>query len=1166
MGSKKSSTPPPPYEAPNSLISISNYKILDLLCEGPISGFVVKNGPFGSDPLCSVYYDDVPVRNSDGSYNYNVSGQGYNFDYRNGTVNQTPIAGFETISNTIPLNANPRVANPPAGAGLQKSVVASFNTATYPDANAITVTARVPSLLTMDKDGNINGFQLKYVTEISLTGGPWQVQPEVSIIGKCTDAYLKDNTYILPKPAETLAAYDYKVRVRRTTQNILSSKTSNELFIDAITVNSSNYFNYPNSALVATEISSDQFSSVPSRSYEIMGLMIQVPNGYVPTVFHPDGTITQASYPTTWDGTFDTTLRWTNNPAWIFYDLITNKRYGLGNYISTSVMDVWSLYEIAQYCDELVDDGDGGLEPRFTCNVVIANREDAFQVLQNLTSVFRGMMYWGNGLIFTTQTSEKQPLLNYTNANVVDGRFSYSDTATNTRSTVIMVKWSDPDNSYRETTEYIEDRAGIERYGYITKEVTAFGCTSRGQAYRLGNWILQSERILTETVTFQVGLEGLYVRPGDVFNVYDNFRNNRSQGGRINSFNAERTVVTLDRLVEFDPNIFYSLSAVVPAGNDLTGITGSSQLTGVRASQIEVKRVMNSSGTEYSMVEVDTAFGSEIYPGSVFIVSCSGTGSIFQKASIYKCLATSEPNPGIVEILGLQYDTGITAASETNYTTVVVPPNEGDDSAISPASDLTASIVEGIYSNNSYYRYIQLDWTASPSENLSSYIVSGKPFGGSFTTVATPTQNTYNYTVSVTGFHDFRVIAVSRGGKQSSAISASVTVPGTSPVGPMPALSGIEITANYDPNYTTNPLILESQYTGYVGNSPTLKWTLPVDSRGVQVSGVQFVSGYKVYIQNPDTSATYAGPFTLDGSDNTEYTIPVGLLNTGNAGNPIRCFKFFVQIWDDYGAAYNGGELNIDNPAPRATQDSGFFATRGGLNYAVVPQEIDGDISGVYIWVNNTGSFQPKFTTPNLRTTNLAGFSTNSLTGAYYAWFSLIDSYGTGQAPIFGPVELPINYWATKTELAEASGVLQSGLSGASGVLDAKINIVSGRLYSGYRETWMFACSDETTALTTGMSKLTFRAPYAATLLDVRATVNASGTAGLTTVDIRENGTSMLSTKITIDANEYSSATATTPPVISDSSIADDSRISVDVNSLSTNTAGLKVALYVQRV
>lgn len=1162
MGSQKAKTPPPPYEAPNSLISVSNYKVLDLLCEGPISGFVIKDGAFGNDPLCSVYYDDVPVRNPDGSYNYNVSGQGYYFDYRNGTVDQTSIPGFETVANAIPLNANPRVANPPAGAGLQKMVVAAFNTATYPDVNAVKVTTRVPALLTADSNGNINGFQLKYVIEISLTGGAWQTQPEVSIIGKCTSAYLKDNTYILPKPEDTVAAYDYKVRVRRTTQNILSSKTQNELFVDAITVNTSNTFNYPNSALVATEISSDQFNSLPTRAYEIMGLMIRVPDGYAPTVYHPDGTITQASYPATWDGTWASEVKWTNNPAWIFYDLLTNSRYGLGSYITTSSIDIWSLYEIAQYCDEMVDDGDGGLEPRFTCNLVIANREDAYQIMQNLTSVFRGMMYWGNGMIFATQTSEKQPLLNYTNANVLDGRFSYSDTATNTRSTVIMVKWSDPKNSYRETTEYIEDRAGIERYGYIVKEVTAFACTSRGQAYRLGNWILQSERVLTETVTFQVGLDGLYVRPGDVFNVYDNFRNNRSQGGRVINFNGAKTIIELDRGVTFDPNINYAISTIIPASNDVTGITSSADITGVRAPQIQTRRVINSPGADQTLIEVDQAFGSGLYAGSTFVVSCSGTGSIFQRASLYKCLATSEPSPGVVEILGLQYDTGISTSSETNYTTVIVPQNTGDNSPIDPPSSLTANIVEGVYTNNSYFRYVQLDWTATTSENLSAYIVSGKAFGGSFETVATPTQTTYNYTVSVTGLHEFRVLAVSRGGKQSSAISASVTIPGTSPVGPMPALSGIEITSNYDANYVDGA----GAYTGYVGNSPTLTWTLPVDDRGVLDTGTQFISGYKVYIQNPDTSATYAGPFVLDGFENTEYTITPGLLNTGNAGNPIRCFKFFVQIWDDFGASYNGGELKMDNPAPRATQDSGFFATRGGMNYSVVPQEIDADISGVYLWTTTTGAYQPKLSSPMVRTTNLAGFTTNALTGAYYAWFSLIDSYGTGGCPIFGPIDLPINYWATKNELAEASGVLQSGISGTSGFLDMKIAYVSGLLYSGYRETWMFACSDETTALSTGLAKLTFRAPYAANLLAVRSSVNVAGSAGLTTVDIKENNVSMLSTKLTIDASELSSTTALTPVVISDSSIADDAKMTIDVTSVSTSTAGLKVALYVQRV
>ncbi len=489
MGGSSSSqqAAPAPYEAPNSLISISNIRILDLLCEGIISGFALKSGIYGNDPLCSTYYDEVVVRNLDGSYNFNVSGEGYFFDYTLGSQAQGVLGNFQTVENAIPLGSNTRIANPPVGAGGIKYVIAGFNTATYPDANSIKVTVRVPTLATSDNNGNVNGYEIRYAVDISLNNGSFVQQEEVTIRGKCTYPYIKESVYVLPKTDPAQSNYDYKIRVRRTTQNILSTKTSNEIFVESITVLSTNSFNYPNSVLVATEISAEQFAAVPFRAYEIQGLLLNVPNGYVPTTYHPDGTITAAQYPVTWDGTWNATKRWSDNPAWVFYDIVTNKRYGLGQYFSANAIDKWALYEISQYCDELVSDGEGGQEPRFTCNTVISERQDAYNLLQNLVSVFRGMVYWGNGLVFATQTNDKKSVFPYTNANVIEGRFSYSDTSTNVRSTVAMVKWTDPENLYRESVEYIEDRDGIARYGYIVKELTAFACTSRGQAYRIGN-------------------------------------------------------------------------------------------------------------------------------------------------------------------------------------------------------------------------------------------------------------------------------------------------------------------------------------------------------------------------------------------------------------------------------------------------------------------------------------------------------------------------------------------------------------------------------------------------------------------------------------------------------------------------------------------------------
>jgi predicted phage tail protein len=391
-------------ESPNTLLSTQTMRVLDVIGEGPISGFVNKGGAYGYDPLCSTYYDDIPVRNTDGSYNFNTSGQGYSFNYMLGNYTQTGIPGFQKIENLIPLSSNTRLANPPQGGGPYKDVVASFSSNTFPDADTFTACVRVPALMAQDNNGNTNFFDITWAVEISTNGGPFTEVFRDTIVGKCSQPYLKE-TYKpikLPKPGG-VSYYDWKVKIKRISENILSQKVANEIYVEAVSVQSTNLFAYPGTAVVATEMSADQFSSIPSRSYEIDGLLVKVPVGYTPvrygwtpltkqcdydtanknigmttqegselqglavgsvvsgpgipagskivaissvapwafaidqepTETHVDQaltfsslpgvpTVTPAVYPTVWNGTFQDNV-WTDNPAWVFYDLLTNQ-------------------------------------------------------------------------------------------------------------------------------------------------------------------------------------------------------------------------------------------------------------------------------------------------------------------------------------------------------------------------------------------------------------------------------------------------------------------------------------------------------------------------------------------------------------------------------------------------------------------------------------------------------------------------------------------------------------------------------------------------------------------------------------------------------------------------------------------------------------------------
>jgi hypothetical protein len=1024
-------------EAPNTLLSTSTLRILDLLCEGPIKGFVVKNpNPiFSGDPLMATYYDDVPVRNLDGSYNFNVSGQGYSFSYTSGTSGQAPVTGFDKVENIIPLSSNTRIANPPTGAGPYKTVVASFNTDTYPDANSVNVTVRVPALYSQDTQGNTNPYTITYAVDISVNNGPF-VQfggGDFVIQGKCTTPYLQTKSFTLPKTTPASSFYQWKVRVRRVSFNILSITTANEIFVDTISVASASSYSYPNSVLVGTQIAADQFSAVPSRAYEIDGMLVNVPSGYTPASFSGDGSlISGATYPNIWLGNFTSGV-WTNNPAWVFYDILTNKTHGLGNYILPEWVDKWTLYQISQYCDTLVDNGAGGLEPMFTCNVSIQQADAAYNVLLNLASTFRGMLYYANGTIHMSQTSDKSPVYIYTNANVLDGGFSYSDTAKNTRSTVASVKWIDPNNGYRENVEYVEDTDGILRYGYIEKQMTAFACTSQGQAHRFGAWTLQSERLLTETVTFQTSLEGLYIRPGDVFGVHDNFRNNNSMGGRVLGFNATRDQIVVDRPIAIQAGLTYVLSAVIPKYTlEATGdVTGSDQISFIRNSQIESALVTTPAIGSTGIITVNAAFSSGLYVGTPWVLSASGnfTGAnVLSQASFYTCLATAEVEPGKIEVLGLQANTGINFAINTGYSSSSNPVNSGDFTSILPPTGLAISSVTGlITSKGLFYTSFLVGWTGSLSTNLAYYIVSGAYPNAPFTGYTTTNKTGFYFPNSQTGVYNFKVGAVSDGGVYSAFLSGTGFVSAANPLGTM-TLSGVIIEDGYDPLYYNSGL---AKYTGYIGSRPTFHWDIPLTSAGLQIPQAFFVTGYRLRFLSLDSLTNYIsgnGAIYISGANSLHYNVPDSFLYSGFTGGLHRSFNLVVDTMDTYGNITSGASLKVDNPPPRQIVSSGLAAVGGvgTFTYDIQPAP-ESELSGVLFWYSTGTTGLHQYPTNYDRLSNLTAGSINTiiLTGnPYYVWFSLVDNFSPSGCAVYGPTPV--------AQLSGAGGGGGATLSSAS--------------------------------------------------------------------------------------------------------------------------------------
>jgi hypothetical protein len=330
--------------------------------------------------------------------------------------------------------------------------------------------------------------------------------------------------------------------------------------IDSITEIYNDFLVLPHTAGVMTTFDARFFQSIPQRAYDTRLLKVKVPSNYNP--------FSRTYDPPIWNGTFK--LAWTDNPAWCFYDLITNRRYGLGKYIDPQFTDKWTLYEISKYCDELVSDGKGGLEPRFTCNVLISTREDAYKVMNDMASVFRAIVYYSAGLIMTSQDRPKQSIYLFNNSNVKDGEFTYSNTSKRVRRNVALVRYNDKENFYKPAVKYVENRDGLIKFGIREIEVSAFGCTSEGQAERLGKWTLLSENFESELINFETSLPALYLKPGDIILVQDQNRQNKVLGGR--TFSLDKNSAVLDVKYEdisgFLPAIQgCKFNILTPAGN-----------------------------------------------------------------------------------------------------------------------------------------------------------------------------------------------------------------------------------------------------------------------------------------------------------------------------------------------------------------------------------------------------------------------------------------------------------------------------------------------------------------------------------------------------------------------------------------------------------------------
>lgn len=513
-----------PVESPDSIRSKQYARVIDLLCEGEIEGLV--------DNLKSIYLDDTPIQNSDGSSNF----PDITINTRNGTQNQTHIAGFPSVEAENNVGVEVKFGVP---------VVRQI---TNTNLNRTRVTLAIPALYQQQTNGDLTGATVDYAIDLQSNGGGFVEVLTTTISDKTSSRYQRSHDVTL------IGSAPWDIRVRRITADSTSSSLQNKTVWESYTEIIDAKLTYPNSAIVGLEIDASQFSSIPARSYDVKLLKVRIPSNYDPIA---------RTYTGLWNGTF--TVAWTDNPAWCFYDIITNERYGLGSYIDSSLVDTAQLYQIAQYCDELVPDGFGGVEPRFTCNLYLQTREEAYRVVANMASIFTAMTYWSVGSIFAVQDSPQDVFAQFTNADVIGGEFNYSGSAGNARHSVALVTWNDPTDSYRQKIEYVEDAEAIARFGVRESEVVAIGCTSRGQAHRMGKLMLYTEKYETEVVTFKTSIKANFLAPGKIIQTMDATRAGVRFGGRILS--GTTSSVVLDSSVTIGSGKTYNISLVLADGS-----------------------------------------------------------------------------------------------------------------------------------------------------------------------------------------------------------------------------------------------------------------------------------------------------------------------------------------------------------------------------------------------------------------------------------------------------------------------------------------------------------------------------------------------------------------------------------------------------------------------
>lgn len=744
-GSSSSRTP---TEQPDDLQSVAKAKILLALGEGEFAGQLTGK---------NIYLDGTALENSDGSQNFS----GVTWEFRAGTQAQNYIQGIPGTENEI--NVGTEVS----------SAIAWTRTFTNTQLSAVRLRLKWPSLFKQEDNGDLVGYSINYAIDLQTDGGTWQTVINTSVTGKTTSGYERSHRIDLPQAGST-----WTIRLRKITADANSAKIGDTMTLQSFTEVIDAKLRYPNTALLYIEFDSSQFNgSIPQISCEPRGRVIRVPENYDPDT---------RTYSGTWQGAFK--WAWTDNPAWIFYDLVITDRFGLGNRLSAANIDKWTLYQVSQYCDQPVPDGKGGsgTEPRYTCNVYVQDRNDAYTVLRDFAAIFRGMTYWGGDQIVALADMPRDVDYAYTRANVIDGRFTYSSSTTKTRYTTALVSWSDPGNAYVDAMEPVFEQPLVARYGFNQLEMTAIGCTRQSEANRKGRWgILTNNK--DRVVSFDVGLDGNIPQPGYIIAVSDELLSGKVMGGRISAVNGR--VIKLDRVADAAAGDRLILN--LPSG----------------ASQSRTIQAVNGES-----VTVTTAYSETPQAEAVWVVE---SDELY--AQQYRVVSVSDNNDGTFSITGAWHDPDKYARIDTGAiidqrpVSVIPPGNQ-----LPPANIVISSF--SVVQQNISVETMRVSW--DQAQNAIAYEAQWRRNDGNWVNVPRSSTTSFDVSGIYAGRYLVRVRAINAaeissgwGYSEEKTLTGKVGNP-PKPVGfaTTPINWGIRLNWGFPAN-TEDTLKTEIQYT-----------------------------------------------------------------------------------------------------------------------------------------------------------------------------------------------------------------------------------------------------------------------------------------------------------------------------------------------------------------